>query len=372
ENAFVNAKLYYALILWAKIEEQLGDIAKAKYYIEYAVALKKSFNKPTSEGGFWDEKNQWYVHWLDKDGSVHGNNLVVPVNFMAISYGICDDESRKRAILDKVEDQMQKENLFAWPICMYSYAPGEGNDWQFPFPNYENGDIFLSWGAVGVDAYASYKPELALKYVENILTRYEKDGLAFQRYGRLKQDGLGDDILSGNSLALVGLYKSIYGINPKYNRLYLDPHLPDKLSGTTLNYLFRGEKLKIELNPGRYAVSNFRFKIVSAEAFGFNATGNSLEYFRSNSDSYALRAQLTKPGNLTIAIKNWNEGFYAWEQIASTNKGKLVYRINGLKPDLSYEIIIDDLGYKSIKSSADGNLEFRVQTKKGLTAIQIR
>lgn len=80
---------------------------------------------------------------------------------------------------------MQKEDLFAWPLCLYSYAPGEGNDWQFPFPNYENGDIFLSWGAVGVEAYAKYKPELALKYIENILARYEKDGLAFQRYGRL-------------------------------------------------------------------------------------------------------------------------------------------------------------------------------------------
>jgi hypothetical protein len=372
ENAFVNAKLYYALVLWAKIEEQLGDIAKAKYYIEYAAALKKSFNKPTSEGGFWDEKNKWYVHWLDKDGSVHGNNLVVPVNFMAISYGICDDQQRKQAILNKVEDQMQKENLFAWPICMYSYAPGEGNDWQFPFPNYENGDIFLSWGAVGVDAYASYKPELALKYVENILTRYEKDGLAFQRYGRLKQDGLGDDILSGNSLALVGLYKSIYGINPKYNRLYLDPHLPDKLSGTTLNYLFRGEKLKIELNPGRYAVSNSRFKILSADEFGFNATGNKLEYFRSNSDSFALRAQLSNPGNLTISIKNWNEGHYAWEQTASTNKGKLAYRINGLNPLHSYEISIDNKVYKTMKCSVAGELEFPVPMKTASSAIQIR
>jgi hypothetical protein len=372
ENAFVNAKLYYALTLWAKIEDQLGDPVKAKHYGEYAAALKKSFNKPTVEGGFWDEKNKWYVHWLDKDGSVHGNNLVVPVNFMAIAYGICDDENRKKAILDKTEEQMQKEDLFAWPLCMYSYALGEGNDWQFPFPNYENGDIFLSWGAVGVDAYASYKPELALKYVENILARYEKDGLAFQRYGRLKQDGLGDDILSGNSLALVGLYKSIYGINPRYNRLCLDPHLPDKLSGTTLNYLFRGEKLLVELNKEQYAVSNSRFKIMSTENFAFNASGNILEYFHSNSDSYSLRAQVTNSANLTIAIKNWNEGHYAWEQIATSYKGKLVYRINGLKSAHPYEIIIDERVLKTIKSSAGGDLEFTVPTKNSPSMIKIQ
>jgi len=43
---------------------------------------------------------------------------------------------------------------------------------------------------------SNYKPELALKYVDNVLSRYEKDGLAFQRYGRINQVGLGDDILS--------------------------------------------------------------------------------------------------------------------------------------------------------------------------------
>jgi hypothetical protein len=372
ENAFVNAKLYYALSLWAKIEAELGDHAKAKYYSDHAATLKKSFNRSTSEGGFWDEKNKWYVHWLDKDGSVHGNNLVVPVNFMAIAYGICDDESRKKAILDKVEDQMQKEALFAWPLCMYSYAPGEGNDWQFPFPNYENGDIFLSWGAVGVDAYSSYKPELALKYIENILTRYEKDGLAFQRYGRAKQDGLGDDILSGNSLALVGLYKSIYGVNPKFNRIYLDPHLPDKLSGTTLNYQYRNEKLIIELNKGQYTVSNSRFKINSTEDFGFNAFGNKLEYFHSRSDSLSLSVQAPAAGKLTISIKDWNENHYAWEQTTLSNKGELKYHVYKLKPAHLYQVTINERVLKNVNSNANGVLEFSAPCQNGTIKISAR
>jgi Bacterial alpha-L-rhamnosidase 6 hairpin glycosidase domain len=214
ENAFVNAKLYHALVLWADIEKQLGNTSKEKYYQQFAEKLKVSFNKPTSAGGFWDDEKKCYIHWRDKDGSIHGNNMVTPVNFMAIAYGICDDDSRRKIILDSIEVQMQKEQLFFLPLCMYSYAAGEGNDWQFPFPNYENGDIFLSWGSVAVKAYAAYKPELALKYVKNVLAQYAKDGLAFQRYGRVKQDGLGDDILSGNSLSVVGLYQAIYGINP--------------------------------------------------------------------------------------------------------------------------------------------------------------
>jgi hypothetical protein len=97
-----------------------------------------------------------------------------------------------------------------------------------------------------------------------------------------------------------------------------------------------------------------------------------LEYFHANSDSYSLRAQVTNSANLTIAIKNWNEGHYAWEQIATSYKGKLVYRINGLKPAHPYEIIIDERVLKTIKSSAGGDLEFTVPTKNSPSMIKIQ
>jgi hypothetical protein len=371
ENAFVNAKLYYALTMWSDIERQLGDTEKAKYYADYASGLKTSFNKSTESGGFWDTKNNWYVHWLDKDQSEHGNNLVTPVNFMAIVYGICDDEQRKKAILNQVEEQMQKEKLFAWPLCMYSYAEGEGNDWQFPFPNYENGDIFLSWGAVGVEAYASHNPELALKYIENILARYEKDGLAFQRYGRLKQDGLGDDILSGNSLAIVGLYKAIYGVNPLYNRLYLNPHLPAKLSGTELNYNFRNDKLKIALATNNYSVSNSQFKITSEKDFGFYANRNELFYFNSSSDVYSLKAQLLKNGDLSVEIVKWNEKECVWNQNTSPDTEKIIYSVGQLKPISKYAVIVNGQIEKTMQSSKQGSLNIDVNAKTD-TQIQIQ
>jgi len=137
---------------------------------------------------------------------------------------------------------------------MYSYAPGEAKKSQYPFPSYENGDLFLSWGAIAVKAYADYNPALAVKYVKNVLEQYSKDGLAFQRYGRKKQNGLGDDILSGNSLAIVGLYQAVYGINPLYNRFYLDPHITPELAGTKLNYNFRSNRLIVSLDSSSYSV----------------------------------------------------------------------------------------------------------------------
>jgi hypothetical protein len=370
ENAFVNAKLYYALTLWSDVEKQLNDMAKENYYSSYAAELKKCFNKSTTEGGFWSAGNKWYIHWRDKNNSIHGDNLVVPVNLMAIVYGICDDSTRRTTILNKIEEQTQHENLFFWPICLYPYAVGEGNNWQFPFPNYENGDIFLSWGIVGVAAYANYKPDLALKYVNNVLNRYEKDGLAFQRYGRDNQNGLGDDILAGNSLAIVGLYKAIYGINPLYNRLYLNPHLPEKLSGTELVYNFRKDKLKIGLSTNNYYISNAQFKIASKRDFGFYSTKNELIYFNGKDDVYSLKIQASK--NLSIDIKKWNADEYSWIQSSTDkNSNDLVYQINNLEPKTYFTISINNKKFKRIESGADGNLIFDFKTSSNKDEILI-
>jgi hypothetical protein len=365
ENAFVNAKLYYALTLWSDVEKQIGDREKSSFYSMYATNLKKSFNKSTADGGFWDERNKWYVHWRDKDNSIHGNNLTIPVNFMAISYEIYDDANRRAAILDKIEDQMQKEHLFMWPICLYSYEKGEGRDNQFPFPHYENGDIFLSWGAVGVDAYAGYKPELALKYIENIMAQHSKDGLAFQRYGRAKQNGLGDDILSGNCLAIIGLYQSIYGINPLYNRLYLNPHLADKLNGTELNYNFRNDKLKINLNKDHYSISNSQFCLASNRCFGYYSSGNELFFFDGSSDRLSLKVQKARKGLVVLEINKWNSDNREWTCLSAGNSSKVKFVINGLNKNEFYSLLVDGEKILDNKVNNDGLLTFdsRINSK---------
>jgi hypothetical protein len=284
---------------------------------------------------------------------------------MAIAYDICDDNARAKTILDDIEVQMQKENLFFWPICLYSYAPGEGNDWQFPFPNYENGDIFLSWGSVAVKAYASYKPELALKYVKNVLGQYAKDGLAFQRYGRAKQDGRGDDILSGNSLSVVGLYQAIYGINPLYNRFYLDPHITNELSGTQVNYNYRKQRLIIDLAMNNYSVSNGQFKITSKTDFGFFSTGKELFYFDRSTNKASLKVATTSLDALALDIRKWTaEEINFTQSSKDATQNKLVYQINDLKHDSYYTIMVNDKQHKRMKSSKEGVLIFENTTSK--------
>jgi len=367
ENAFVNAKLYHALVKWAGIERQLNNGPRAKYYSAFAAKLKTSFNKDIKDGGFWDAGNGCYVHWRDKDQSVHGRNMVTPVNFMAIAYGICDNDSRRKTILDNIEAQMEKEKLFFWPLAMTSYAPGEGKEWQFPFPSYENGDLFLSWGSLGVKAYADYNPGLAIKYVRNVLDQYSKDGLAFQRYGRAKQDGLGDDILSGNSLAIVGLYQAIYGINPLYNRFYLDPHITPALAGTMLSYNFRNKKLIINLDSNSYSVSDNIFKVTAPASFGFNTAKGQLSYFNGNNTNVSLQA--TSAGRLALTIKSWSADKIEWQQNASK---PINYVVHQLKPNSTY---ILTTGGKSVKmqSNLKGEIILSTNSKvpdEGITIIK--
>lgn len=372
ENAFVSAKLYYALILWSDVEKQFGDFEKANYYSNYAAKLKESFNKSTAMGGFWDDQNKWYVHWRDQDSTIHGNNFVVPVNLMAVAYGICESEEQRVTILETLEDQMQKENLFTWPICLYTYEKGEGRDNQFPFPHYENGDIFLSWGAVGVQAYASYKPELALKYIENVLSRYSQDGLAYQRYGRTKQNGLGDDILSGNCLAIAGLYQSIYGINPLYNRLYLNPHLTKKLNGTELNYTFRGNSLKIGLSENHYSVANEQFEIMSSKHFGFYSLGSNLYYFNGNSDSTSLKIQTKSNQKISLEILKWDSKEFSWNQSSENFEGNIECNINGASPNNFYTVRVNSKKLNVIKSNEIGNIIFNTKIVKDVQLIEIK
>lgn len=371
ENSFVNAKLYRALILWSNVEKQLGDNEKALYYSEYAGRLKESFNKSTENGGLWDEKNQCYIHWRDKDNSIHGTNMVVPVNFMAIAYGLCDDEKRINSILNKIEEQTAKEGLFFWPICLFTYEKPEGNDWQFPFPNYENGDLFLSWGSVGVEAYAPYKPEIALKYIKNVMAQHSKDGLAFQRYGRNKQDGRGDDILAGNSLAIVGLYKSIFGINPMYNRIYLNPHLPESLVGSEVNYNFRESRLKITLNKNRYSVSNNQFSITAPADFGFYSKENELFYFHKKEDRFSIKAGTSSNKNLSLEIINYTPDECRWNQSSATAQ-QIAYTVSNLKPNTLYAISADSKNIKETKSDKQGNITFKIKADKNNKLISIK
>jgi hypothetical protein len=361
ENALVNAEFYHALQLWAGAEESLNDLPQAALYRNFAAHLKVSFNRPVAEGGFWNPTNQWYVHWRNQDGSIHGDNLVTPVNFAAIGYGICDDPARQKAVLDRIETEMQKENLFSWPLCFFPYQREEGAGSNFPFPKYENGDLFLSWSELGVRIYSVYDPSVALKYVKQTLARYAEDGLSFQRYLRKSQSGAGDDILAGNCMAIVGLYRDIYGIQPRPNRLYLDPHLTAELNGTALRYQLRGKLYAIDLSTEGCSVTANGCTLRDPHSFGVNAADSGLQYFPGTNTDWSMSVHPQTGEPLTVQIKSWPENpstSRQWTELSPAGR-KIPHIVAHLQPYGDYELKADGRRISVLHAGLDGRIEFK-------------
>jgi hypothetical protein len=154
--------------------------------------------------------------------------------------------------------------------------------------------------------------------------------------------------------------------------LYLNPHIPGKLSGTTLNYKFRGEKLKIGLAIDNYTVSSNQFKIKSKKDFGFNAEKNELQYFNSNNATYSLKANVAGSGNLSIEVVEWNENECVWNQVTSPDTRKITYSVCQLKPENKYAVFQDGKIVKTINSSKEGSLDFELNAKSGSAKLQVQ
>ena len=360
ENSFVNAQMYEALNLWAECELVLGDTEKASYYSKVAERLKKAFNKPVKEGGFWSPEKNQYIYWRDKDGSLHGDNLVTPVNFAAIAFGICDDPQRIKAILDQVENKAKAENLFHWPLCFESFKLEEVHPGNWPFPNYENGDIFPTWGYLGVRSYVKYDKDIALKYIKNILIQYNKDGLSSQRFNRITQKGIGDDILAGICTTITALYRDIYGIRPKWNRMGLEPNMLNELNGTEFKYTLRNTDYIIKLTENSYQISANGFSVKSSDSFGINMTGNTLLYYPYNQNIAALSVTSNTTSPINIEVSEWNSAIHRW---TLNSEGSYKFLLAGLKHNSSYNLIVDGKIKQSYSSNDSGKLSFEYRCK---------
>lgn len=364
ENAFVNAQMYEALNHWAACELVLGDSPKGAYYAEIASKLKITFNKNVADGGFWSPEKKCYIYWRDKDGTTHGDNLVTPVSFEAIAFGLCDDPLRIREILESIESRMVSENLFHWPLCFDSFKKEEVEKGNWPFPNYENGDIFPSWGYLGVKSYLKYDHAIALKYVNNILAQYNKDGLSSQRFSRKTQAGVGSDILAGICTTITALNKDIYGVRPKWNRMGLEPNLSPSLDGTEFEYTLRGIKYKIVLSENDYMLKSDHFAVKSNAPFGVNFTVNNLLFYPGNGEIAALIISGETLKSINLEFSKWNPFEPEWT-ISSADGYKL--KIVGLVPNCKYQLKVNGKSEKLYIADKSGKVSFSYQCRERST-----
>lgn len=354
ENAFVNAQMYAALKKWSACELLLKDTAKALHYGQLAAILKTSFNRPVEQGGFWLEAKKQYIYWRDDDNSIHGDNLVTPVNFAAIGYGICDDSSRIKAILEQMETRNVQENLMHWPLCYESFKREEVSERNWPFPTYENGDIFPTWGYLGIRSYVKYDKTLALKYIHKLLDQYTKDGLSSQRYDRKTGLGVGSDILSGICTGITALYTDIYGIQPKWNRLVIAPNMIESLNGTAFIYQLRDTAYQLTLSENKYRVSTNWYAVESDNAFGITGTEGMARFFpgAETNNELVIQWKDKTPAGFSVRYK---DGLIT---VTAERPGIYQFELTNLTPGMLYTKNIDDHS-TTLEVTPDGKLLFQ-------------
>ncbi len=367
ENAFVNAQMYEALKKWEFCERILGDDQNASFYSGIAAKLKESFNKDIADGGFWSPGKKCYIYWRDKDGTIHGDNIVTPVAFQAIAFGICDDPDRIRIILENIETRTAAEHLFHWPLCFDSFKKEEVEKVNWPFPNYENGDIFPTWGYLGIKSYLMYDKGLALKYIKNILEQYHKDGLSSQRFSRKTQQGIGSDILSGICTTIMALYKDIYGIRPKWNRMGLEPNLSKELNGTRFDYTLRGEKYHIALSENDYQLQSDQYAIRSDHHFGAAMANNRLLFYDCNKEGVSMVISRSTAKKVNLEVTGWKNGEPKWK-LSSADDYK--FNVSGLEAAHSYRLMINGKSTATPNADVTGKISFRSRCK-GNTTYQL-
>ncbi|MFT3933976.1 MAG: hypothetical protein QM726_10205 [Chitinophagaceae bacterium] len=352
ENAFVNAQLYAGLVKWADCERVLGDAAMAEKYKAIADRLKQAFNQPVEQGGFWSATKKQFVYWRDKDGTVHGDNLVTPVQFMAIASGICDEKDKIKEVLGQIETRTADERLFHWPLCFDSFKREEVDAGNWPFPKYENGDIFPTWGYLGVQSYLHYNQALALKYIRNLLEQYQKDGLSSQRYSRKEQQGQGGDILSGICTGVTALYSDIYGVQPRWNRLVIAPNIVDDLNGTRFTYALRGHDYTIQLDTNNYHVHSGDYAVNYNKSFGTAGKKGNLQFFPGDQDSTVLAITNHSSRFISLTVHR-----FAGREIdfAIKEKGQYAINLKGLSTLSHYTLIINGLK-KTATTSRQGEI----------------
>jgi hypothetical protein len=264
---------------------------------------------------------------------------------------------------------MNSENLFHWPLNLESYKFEEvrvKENW--PFPNYENGDIFPTWGYLGIRSYVKCDKNIALKYIKNILLQYNKDGLSSQRFSRITQKGIGADILAGICTTITALYRDIYGIRPKWNRMGLEPNMLKELNGTEFNYTLRDEVYNIKLSENSYQVATKFFLVKGSKSFGVSVRGNTLFYYPNNLDLAALTVTGSPMHPINIEVSEWSKTTHSW---TLNSEGNSKFLLAGLKPNSSYNLIVNGNRKQSYIANAAGivRFEYRCQIPTSFSIV---
>lgn len=165
-------------------------------------------------------------------------------------------------------------------------------------------------------------------------------------------------------MAIVGLYRDIYGVRPKPNRLYLEPHLTGELNGTKLRYPLRGRLYEIDLGAGSCAMTAGACTLRDAHPFAVNATATGLEYFPGTNTDWAMSISRPAARPLTVQIGNWPGNPDAprqWTETSPLDQGTTLHVVARLRPGAAYQLTTDGRMTALLRADKTGRVQFACQ-----------
>lgn len=300
-----NSALYYeTLMKWAAVERiSLNDIAQAAKYQKLAAEVKAALNKPTSEGGMWNE---------DMGALMYGSGNVpaayLPPNATALRAGVLTDE-HTRQVVDRIERDNANLSLNFHVMNVRDLRdeslPAPQDDDPFSTMLGENGGWY---GAPDGDFYAGFPAygdrEKIPHYISHFAANFEKTGFinatTWKRDGVTPQDYGWSQCMPHTIMPVWGLYTYAYGFQPEAGRLIIAPFISRGMVGSQVDYRWAKQDMKLRYD-GLYAYTLSMERLPGDVVVRFINQTPSADY-RVMVDNHSVALKADDKGCVDIAI----------------------------------------------------------------------
>ena len=163
-------------------------------------------------------------------------------------------------------------------------------------------------------------------------------------------------------MTVVGLYRDVYGIQPKHNRLYLEPHLTEELNGTQLRYNLRNQSYVIDLRMEGSVMTVDDFAVSDAQPFGVNVRGDTAEFFPGSRSAPAFSVTRSRRAPMRIGIEAWSAtstGAREWVESCAGRGVDVRHVVSDLQPYSGYVLRCDGRKVGSFEADGTGGIEFK-------------
>src|SRR5512133_605634 len=259
-NACLYGKALLEMIDLAKYQE---DTVHIEQYTADLETIRRNYNEHA-----WD--GEWYVRWFEANGTplgshtcTHGKIYINSQSWSVIADLATGDRGRKA--LDSVRMHLNTSKGMKLSTPGFNgFDPSKGGITTYPPGAKENGGIFLHtnpWVMIaetilgnGENAFEYYN-QINPAMKNDIIDEYECEPYVYPQNilgDEHKQFGLGrNSWLSGtSSWTYQAATKYILGILPEFGGLRINPCIPSKWDGFTVERKFRGATYKINVkNP---------------------------------------------------------------------------------------------------------------------------